>query len=197
MYPKKTNLISFALVMCAIVFSVQSCSENKPVSEDASNTSQTTRGVGSDSASPNANVNPDANAQPLAQPQMQPAAQNQQTAGVKHYTCPNNCPGSGGDAQGNCPVCNTAYVHNDAFHQQPGQETPSIQQTPPSMQLNPQNSSTPQINPQTPPAPEASPTNARGEYHYTCSAGHAGGSGSAGKCASCGKDLVHNDNYHK
>ena len=37
-------------------------------------------------------------------------------SGVKHYTCPNNCEGSGGDGAGNCPVCGTAYVHNQAYH---------------------------------------------------------------------------------
>ena len=30
------------------------------------------------------------------------------TAGVKHYTCPKNCAGSGGDAAGTCPVCGSA-----------------------------------------------------------------------------------------
>lgn len=90
--------------------------------------------------------------------------------GQKHYICPNNCANSGGDAQGNCPVCGTAYVHNAAYHAQPPANTPQ-QQPSPAM-------------------------NAAGVYHYTCTNGCAGGAGSAGICPSCGGQLAHNQAYH-
>ena len=38
--------------------------------------------------------------------------------------------------------------------------------------------------------------NAQGVWHYTCSKGCAGGSGSTGMCATCGGPLAHNAAYH-
>ena len=100
--------------------------------------------------------------------------------GVQHYTCPNNCEGSGGDAQVACPVCGTQYVHNAAYHNQtPTQTNPAVTQT----------------NQITPPTPEP-PQNAAGVWHYTCSSGCEGGAGSAVACASCGTTLAHNTAYH-
>ena len=104
---------------------------------------------------------------------------------VKHYTCPNNCANSGGDAAGTCPVCGTAYVHNAAYHNQTNnanspfdnQQSPVVQ--PPQQQQQP-----------------APAQNAAGVYHYTCANGCAGGSGSAGTCSACGGNLVHNPAYH-
>ncbi len=92
---------------------------------------------------------------------------------VKHYICPNNCAGSGGDVQGTCPVCGTAYVHNQAYHNQ-------TQQTP-----NPAQSQQP-----------APAQNAAGEYHYICSAGCGTGAGTQGTCPKCGAPLAHNQAYH-
>lgn len=122
----------------------------------------------------------------LTPEQVQQAAQ-QQTApvvpsggavasGVKHYTCPNNCAGSGGDGEGTCPVCGSAYVHNQAFHNQA-----ITQGTQPAAQ---------------PAATPEPPQNAAGVWHYTCSNGCAGGAGSAVACATCGSTLAHNTGYH-
>lgn len=100
--------------------------------------------------------------------QAQKAAQ--QAAGaasVMHYTCPNNCPGSGGDAQGTCPTCGATYAHNQAYH-----DTGAAAAAPPAA------------------------TNASGEYHYTCPNGCAGGAGAMGTCTSCGATLAHNDAFH-
>jgi hypothetical protein len=100
-------------------------------------------------------------------------------AGVQHYICPNNCQGSGGPEQGNCPVCGTAYLHNQAFHANDAQN-----QVPP----------TP--NPATP-TPTADPAqNAAGVWHYTCAKGCPGGAGTAIACATCGSTLAHNAAYH-
>ena len=89
---------------------------------------------------------------------------------VSHYICPNNCEGSGGASEGTCPVCNSAYVHNQDYHTTPAAATPT-----------------------TTPEP---PQNAAGVWHYTCSNGCEGGAGSAIACATCGATLVHNTLYH-
>jgi hypothetical protein len=108
---------------------------------------------------------------------------------VPHYICANNCVGSGGASAGNCPVCGDPYTHNQAYHNQTTTTTPStspITTTP--------ITTTPQTT--TPPTPPAA-TNAAGVYHYTCSNGCAGGSGSQGVCATCGNPLAHNTAYHQ
>lgn len=101
---------------------------------------------------------------------------------VKHYVCPKNCKGSGGDAAGTCPVCGSAYVHNQAFH---GATPPPAPGT-----------ATPNAAAPAPPAPSPA-QNAAGVWHYTCAKGCAGGAGTAGKCAKCGGDLAHNAAYHQ
>jgi len=120
-----------------------------------------------------------------------------QTSGVQHYVCPNNCEGSGGAAQANCPVCGSAYEHNQAYHsqqQQSIQSSPLTPGFPPGATITP-GAITPGANPITPTAPEPA-VNAAGVYHYTCPDGHAGGAGSAAACATCGQTLVHNTAYH-
>jgi len=114
---------------------------------------------------------------PSALPPITPAGS--APGGVSHYICPNNCEGSGGEAQGNCPVCGTAYAHNAAYHNQG--TTPGTTPPPPA------------------PNPEANApaTNAAGVYHYICSAGCAGGAGASGNCTSCGATLTHNAAYHQ
>ena len=103
---------------------------------------------------------------------------------VKHYICPNNCAGSGGDGAGTCPVCGTAYQHNSAYHN-------NTAATPPTPTATTPNPATP-----TPPATPEPAQNAAGVWHYTCSAGCAGGAGAAGTCATCGGPLAHNAAYH-
>ena len=100
---------------------------------------------------------------------------------VPHYICPNNCAGSGGSVQGNCPVCGTAYTHNQAFHNQPSSNPVT---TP---------GETPPVNLNTNPSPAQ---NAQGVYHYICSNGCEGGAASQGSCANCGGALTHNAEYH-
>ena len=116
--------------------------------------------------------------QPPAQAQ-QPANSTAAAGGASHYICPNNCEGSGGAAQANCPVCGTAYIHNQAFHNQASQ--------PPATQITP-----------TPPADAnaGAAQNAAGVYHYTCPSGCEGGAAGAGSCASCGAALAHNTAFH-
>ncbi len=101
---------------------------------------------------------------------------------VEHYTCPNGHKGS--DKQGVCPECNTAFLHNQAFH------GTNLAVPRPALQDPFSNA----------PAPQGTPSpaqNAFGDYHYTCPNGHPGGSGSAGKCTACDATLAHNQLYHK
>ena len=98
------------------------------------------------------------------------------TAAVYHYICTNNCAGSGSNVQGDCPVCGSGYVHNQAFHDQTNQISPS----------------TNSVNP----IPSSSSQNASGTWHYTCPNGCTGGAGSAVACGTCGSILVHNQLYH-
>lgn len=108
------------------------------------------------------------------------------TSGVAHYICSNNCAGSGGAAAGTCPVCGSDYIHNQAYHNQQS-VTPSINL--PSETVVPGGG--------TPPIQSTTPAqNAAGVYHYTCSNGCVGGSGTAGNCGSCGSALAHNTAYH-
>ena len=101
--------------------------------------------------------------------------------GVQHYICPNNCEGSGGAAQVNCPVCGTQYVHNQEYHNQ----TPTTPSTP--------NATADQTI--TPPPTQTGP-NAAGQWHYTCPSGCEGGADAQGACANCGTALAHNQAYH-
>ncbi len=111
------------------------------------------------------------------------------TSGVKHYICPNNCAASGGPAAGTCPVCGTAYVHNQEFHNQGQSPITATPATPPAgAPGTPASGSTTVGEP---------PQNASGVWHYTCSTGCAGGAGSAVACATCGTTLVHNTLYHQ
>ncbi len=112
---------------------------------------------------------------------------------VKHYICPNNCAGSGGDTPGQCPVCKTEYQHNDAYHQQPGQQ-PTPQPSAPAVADPASSGQSPVI--QMPPSNDP-PQNAKGVWHYTCPKGCLGGSGAAGPCPKCGEQLAHNAAYHE
>ncbi|MEP6794710.1 MAG: heavy metal-binding domain-containing protein [Saprospiraceae bacterium] len=100
---------------------------------------------------------------------------------VQHFICPNHCKGSGGPAEGKCPVCGTDYVHNAAFHK--GSSIPE-----PAMKIDPVTHMA------VPTHTEA--RNANGVYHFICPKGDPGGAGVAGKCPKCGAELVHNQAFH-
>jgi hypothetical protein len=100
---------------------------------------------------------------------------------IQHFICPNHCKGSGGPAEGKCPVCGTDYVHNDAFHK--GSSIPE-----PAMKIDPVTHMA------VPTHTEAQ--NAHGVYHFICPKGCAGGAGVAGNCAKCGTPLEHNAAFH-
>ncbi|GLR15516.1 heavy metal-binding domain-containing protein [Portibacter lacus] len=112
-----------------------------------------------------------------AQKAAQAAAASVASPSVLHYYCSTH-PTKGGDAQGACPDCGQALVHNQAFHNTPA--TPGAA-TPGAITPNP--------------VPAAA-TNAAGVYHYTCSNGCAGGAAAQANCAVCGNPLAHNQAYH-
>jgi hypothetical protein len=161
---KKTLFLALLVMATAVV----SCKRDRTIRDEAAN-SLPGAGVGNTVADPSA--------MPSPMPQTPSTAV---SGGVPHYICPNNCAGSGGAAQANCPVCGTAYVHNQAFHDQPAQQTLP----------------TPTPTPSTPaPTPEPA-KNAAGVWHYTCAKGCAGGAGNPGTCSTCGGELAHNAAYH-
>lgn len=115
-------------------------------------------------------------------PPAAPAAEPPQNAeGVWHYTCSNGCAGGAG-SQGNCAQCGSPLQHNQGYHASANAANPAIQ------------TNTTQVTP--PPSTSEPAQNAAGVWHYTCSNGCAGGSGSASACASCGSPLAHNAAYH-
>ncbi|QQS31285.1 MAG: hypothetical protein IPM47_10345 [Sphingobacteriales bacterium] len=104
----------------------------------------------------------------------------QNAAGVWHYTCSKGCPGGSGTA-GNCATCGGPLAHNSAYHSN----------------TNSSPTTSPTIPSPTPPSPAEPAQNAAGVWHYTCSKGCPGGSGTAGNCSNCGGPLTHNTAYHQ
>jgi hypothetical protein len=103
----------------------------------------------------------------------------QNKSAVFHYTCSNGCAGGAASAV-NCATCGRLLVHNQAFHSN----------------TNSNNNKSLPIPFTSPPATNAG-QNTAGVWHYTCSNGCAGGSGTTGNCASCGAALAHNQAYHQ
>lgn len=132
-------------------------------------------------------------ADPAAAPNPATPEPAQNAAGVWHYTCPKGCEGGAGSAVA-CAKCGTTLAHNAAYH-------PPTNATPEAAPTNSTTSLPPGISPvpdPTAPAKKPEPAqNAKGVWHYTCSAGCAGGAGSAVACAKCGKTLAHNATYHQ
>ncbi len=163
----------FISVVASLALITLSCNNDKAVREEAANSLKKPENS-SDMLAPTTSPFPSAN-------------QNTAVAagGVQHYICPNNCAGSGGAEQGNCPVCGTAYLHNQAFHDQQASDQAAA------MPVTPTTTTT------TVPTPAPEPAqNAAGVWHYTCAKGCAGGSGTPGNCATCGQALAHNAAYH-
>ena len=99
--------------------------------------------------------------------------------GGAHYLCPQKHTEGNSATEGTCPKCNSVLAHNQGFHTKQNNNTPN-------------NGTVTQ--PGTTPAPNG--PNANGEFHYKCSNGCAGGSGSAGNCTACGSALEHNQAFH-
>ncbi|MBT8317011.1 MAG: hypothetical protein HKP59_05255 [Lutibacter sp.] len=106
---------------------------------------------------------------------------------VKHYICANKCENSGSDVEGICPTCNTPYLHNQAFHNDEFLKNGPLNVP----KTNLGNTTNPTQN--TAPSPAQ---NALGIFHYTCTNGCPGGSGTAENCVACGTLLAHNTAYH-
>jgi outer membrane biosynthesis protein TonB len=113
----------------------------------------------------------------------------QNATGVWHYTCPKGCAGGAGSAVA-CAKCGTTLAHNAAYHPAP---TPTPEAAPSTGAATLPSGITPVENPIKKDEPAQ---NAKGVWHYTCSAGCAGGAGTATACAKCGKTLAHNQAYH-
>ncbi|MBA3285806.1 MAG: heavy metal-binding domain-containing protein [Bacteroidia bacterium] len=178
----------FTASILAVSVCLFSCSDNKNSDEynrAAGSTTDMNAPATGDASNPFAPAPENTNPAAGMDNSIQPVAQS--TGNVKHYTCPAGHIDGGADIAGNCSVCGAELAHNAAFHNQPAQTTP--QQTDPT-------SIQPQITPATTPPIEPA-QNSSGVFHYVCSEGHAGGSGTAEACKTCGGTLVHNDKYHQ
>ena len=102
-----------------------------------------------------------------------------------HYKCPNN-DGGIGTGPGKCSVCGTDMEHNLAYHQNGVGEDDDK-----STGLGSSMTSTQQA------AQPTTPQNVHGDWHFICSKGCEGGSGTGGKCPKCGAPLKHNSVYHQ
>lgn len=107
---------------------------------------------------------------------------------VIHYICDNECENSGSDVAGNCPTCKNPYTHNTAYH-----ANDLLKSGPINVQSNATQPTKPAGTSPNQPSPSR---NTAGVYHYTCSNGCNGGSGTAAPCTSCGETLAHNQAYH-
>lgn len=114
-------------------------------------------------------------------------------ATVKHYYCANtDCEGTDSQVAGNCPKCNTPYMHNQAFH-----NSEFLKNGPLKIQSNtPLPNSTTTTNTTTINRPAEPAQNDLGIWHYTCPKACPGGAGSPTNCVSCGTLLAHNSIYH-
>ena len=110
-----------------------------------------------------------------------PNVQSTSVVGGAHYICPQQHPEGNSATAGTCPKCQSQLSHNQGYHQ-----AQNNQNQPNNGVIN-QPATTPATN---------TGTNANGVYHYTCSNGCAGGSATAGNCATCGNTLAHNQAYH-
>ncbi len=115
-------------------------------------------------------------------------------SGVEHHICPDGHVGFGSESKGQCSKCGKELVHNQAYHNN-GNAAPAVTTTTSAGSTPPSGSPFIQSPVTTTKAPEP-PQNAKGVWHYTCSKGCAGGSGSAGNCTGCGGALAHNPAYH-
>ena len=167
------NFKIIILLLCSFTF-LHACKEEAKTTEETISTAN----EGTNSTDFLNAIAPSNGAAPTQQ--AEPA---QNAAGVWHYTCAKGCAGGAGTAV-NCATCGNLLQHNQAYHNNTT-NTPMATTNPAS--------TTPMAT--TPPAEPAQ--NAAGVWHYTCSKGCAGGSGTAEPCKSCGTLLAHNQAYHQ
>ena len=171
------NIFYIIILLSSLI--IFSCSEDKP--SDSTQIEDTTTNI-----------------QATAPAGLTPANTAPAPGEVAHFICPNNCAGSGGALQANCPVCATAYVHNKAYHDQPGQaqkQPELVPMTAPGAQNITGDIDVIQQSQQQP--KQAAPAqNANGVWHFKCDAGCEGGAAAAGPCGACGLALKHNKAYH-
>jgi len=177
------NIFTICLVLCGLLFI--SCGDTQTESQKAA--ADRISSQVPDNPSPAVAPAPPASTTP---PTAEPA---QNAAGVWHFTCPAGCEGGAGKA-GPCGSCGQTLAHNKAYHDTGA--TPGTPPPAPAPGTFGVDGTTGAVPPPTP-APTAEPAqNAAGIWHYICSAGCAGGAGSATACAGCGQTLGHNQAYH-
>ena len=161
------------IALCAVTL-FSACGSDGDAVRDAATENA---GGGQSEAAPPTAATPNVTPTPTPEPP-------QNAEGIWHYTCSKGCEGGAGTATA-CAKCGSTLAHNAAYH---GNATPPAQTSP---------NVTPVPSANTPPPTPEPAQNAAGVWHYTCSAGCAGGAGTATACAKCGNTLAHNAAYHK
>lgn len=167
------NFKIIILLLCSFTL-LNSCKEEVKTTEESISTAN----EGTNSTDFLNAISPSNGATPTQQ--TEPA---QNAAGVWHYTCAKGCSGGAGTAV-NCATCGSLLQHNQAYHNNTT-NTPMATTNPAP------------TTPMATTAPAEPAQNAAGVWHYTCSKGCAGGSGTAEPCKSCGTLLAHNQAYHQ
>ena len=195
-----TNNFSLRLIFCAIgmlCFFSNCATDEKPATTNSNATPVDVQPIGSAPiVTPNfgaapANVTPTPNPTATAQPAAAAAAPAINTnipnyEKFAHFICPKACKGSGTEAfGGKCPVCGTAYVHNENSdgHRAEMSRVKTIDDAKVNMQFT---DTVVSIN---------KPSNYEKTAHYSCPKACKGsGSEAPGKCPTCNSEYAHNNN---
>lgn len=145
-----------------------------------------TPNFGATPADVNATPNPTASAQPAPAPAPAVNTNIPNYEKFAHFICPKACKGSGSEVfGGKCPVCATAYVHNENSdgHRAEMARVKTVDDAKVNMQFTDTVVSI------------AKPSNYEKVAHYICSKGCKGsGSEAPGKCPTCSSEYAHNNN---
>ncbi len=188
------NFKILGLAFCIVCFFANCATDEKPATtnsnatpvetQQAGNAPIVTPNFGATPADVNATPNPTASAQPAPAPAVNTNIPNYEK--FAHFICPKACKGSGSEVYGGkCPVCGTAYVHNENSdgHRAEMARVKAIDDSKVNMQFTDTVISI------------AKPSNYEKVAHYICSKGCKGsGSEAPGKCPTCSSEYAHNNN---
>lgn len=193
---KDFNVKSIGIAIGILCFFSNCATDEKPATtnsnttpietQQAGNAPLVTPNFGATPADVNATPNPTASAQPApaAAPAINTNIPNYEK--FAHFICPKACKGSGSETfGGKCPVCATAYVHNENSegHRAEMARVKTIDEAKVTMQFTDTVISVPK------------PSTYEKSAHYICAKACKGsGSENPGKCPTCNSEYAHNNN---